>query len=292
MIDHRPQLFADKIRRPADFSMREEHHHNQYELFYMVSGRCRIFVNHTIYHMKTGDMLLIEPLALHRTMYGITQENERVDVMFGTESLEWMNRYCGIDWMEQWKAHPFLKIETGRRSYVENLFQKLIAEQQKEDLFSAMMRQTCFCELMVFIGRQITGRREGEGRQEPGADLLERRTDISEAWEQEEPIQRAARYIYTHFDEQLTLDTMAEMVHMSPTYFSRRFRQITGFGFKEYINFVRIKEASKLLLETSLPLNVIARRCGFSDSNYFGDLFKKEKGISPRMYRKNPQILP
>ena len=285
MADCRPHIFADKIRRPADFSMREEHYHQEYELFYMVSGRCRMFVNHTIYHLKAGDMLLIEPMALHRTMYGITQENERIDVTFGTEALEWMNQHCGTEWMEMSKKQPFLELEPGRRSYVEQLFQKMMAEKQKKDQFSEMMSQVYLCELMVFIGRQLEG--EKYTAHKGGLQL-----ELTQKQELEEPIQQAARYIYTHFDEPLTLEIMAEMVHMSPTYFSRRFRQITGFGFKEYINYVRLKEASKLLLETRLPLMEIAHRCGFSDSNYFGDLFKKEKGISPRMYRKNPQIMP
>ena len=269
---------AEKKKRPADFCMLEDHAHEDYELFYLMSGRCRIFLNHTIYHMKAGDMLLIEPYALHRTMYGITQENERIDVMFDQEQLCELLDRCGKAWLDRLKAHPYLPVESGRRPYVEHIFQKLMAEQQNEDVFSAIMKKNYLFELMAFIGRH-----ESASRQLPNPD-------IQDIQEQEAPIQQAAKYIYTHFDEQLTLDTVAELVHMSPTYFSRRFKQITGFGYKEYVNYVRLKEASRLLLETNLSLNEIARKCGFSDSNYFGDLFKKEKGMSPRMYRRNPQM--
>ncbi len=278
MAEQSKGIRIDRKKRPADFCMGEDHAHEEYELFYMVSGRCRIFLNHTIFHMKVGDMLLIEPHALHRTMYGITQENERVDVMFEKEKMNELRQLCGDAWFCKLQGNPYIPVETGRRSYVESIFQKMMAEQQNEDSFSAIMKQNYLCELLVFIGRH-----EAVAKPVPYPDM-------QDVQEHEAPIQQAAQYIYTHYEEPLTLDLVAELVHMSPTYFSRRFKQITGFGYKEYVNYVRLKEASRLLLETDLSLNEIARRCGFSDSNYFGDLFKKEKGMSPRMYRRNPQM--
>jgi AraC-like DNA-binding protein len=74
---------------------------------------------------------------------------------------------------------------------------------------------------------------------------------------------------------------------MSSTYFSKKFKKVTGFGFKEYVNNIRLKEASNLLLETKYSITNIALKCGFTDSNYFGDFFKKMKGVSPNKYRKN-----
>ena len=62
-------VFASRKRRPVDFSMTVDHSHGYYELFYLAAGRCRIFLNHTIYHLEPGDLILIEPQALHRTIY-------------------------------------------------------------------------------------------------------------------------------------------------------------------------------------------------------------------------------
>ncbi len=73
-------VFASRKRRPVDFSMTADHSHGYYELFYLATGRCRIFLNHTIYHLEPGDLILIEPQALHRTIYGLTRENERIAV--------------------------------------------------------------------------------------------------------------------------------------------------------------------------------------------------------------------
>ena len=266
-------------KRAADFTMNQDHYHRNYELYYLAAGRCRVFLNHTIYHLEAGDMVLIEPLALHHTIYGIVQESERIAVHFEGDCLETMRKQCGEQWLEQLLKNPHLSVEAGRRGYVETLFRKLMAEQQSQDAFSAMLRQNYLYELLAFAGRC---RRENGQRQF---------TDVSQLTEREAAIQKAASYIYNHYQEPLTLDLVAERVHMSPTYFSRRFKKLTGFGYREYVNHIRLKEASRLLLETELPVMEIAQRCGFADSNYFGDLFRKEKGVSPRVYRKNPQIL-
>ena len=64
--------------------------------------------------------------------------------------------------------------------------------------------------------------------------------------------------------------------------------QKPGMGFKEYLNYVRLKHAQTALLTTNSSITDIALEYGFNDSNYFKDLFKKVYGKSPREYRKNP----
>lgn len=267
-------IFIDRKRRSYNFQMVTEHYHHHYELFYLVSGRCRVFIDHSLYHMEAGDIVLIAPLTIHHTMYGIAQESERIALNFNGKYLKQMEEDCGCKIREQLFCGGKLSIEPGRRGYLENLLQKIQVEQDTKDVFSEVLRKGYLYELFVFLIR--CGRETGQV--EP--------MEVEEA-----EIQAAAQYIFHHFSEPLTLDEVAGRVHMTPTYFSRKFKRVTGIGYKEYLNHVRLKEAARLLLETDLSVTGIALACGFSDGNYFGDLFKKEKGISPRMYRKNPQIL-
>ena len=84
------------------------------------------------------------------------------------------------------------------------------------------------------------------------------------------------------------LEEVSSVASLSPTYFSKKFKLITGMGFKEYLNYVRLKHAQTALLTSDSSITDIALEYGFNDSNYFKDLFKKVYGKSPREYRKNP----
>ena len=56
------------------------------------------------------------------------------------------------------------------------------------------------------------------------------------------------KYIYKNFQKSLTLEEVSAVASLSPTYFSRKFKQTTGMGFKEYLNYVRLKHARAALL--------------------------------------------
>ena len=85
----------------------------------------------------------------------------------------------------------------------------------------------------------------------------------------------------------LDSSSVAAKSFVSPEHLSRSFKAEIGQGFSEYLSEVRLKEAQKLLEgEQKLSVSEIAYKCGFNDSNYFSDKFKKRYGISPLQYRK------
>ncbi len=100
-------------------------------------------------------------------------------------------------------------------------------------------------------------------------------------------MQDAVKYIHENYAENITLEGAAASAGLAPTYFSRKFKEIVGTGFRDYLTFVRLREAASLLRKTHLPISEVARRCGFNSSNYFGDAFRSAYGMPPRQYRQS-----
>lgn len=99
-------------------------------------------------------------------------------------------------------------------------------------------------------------------------------------------IKKAILYISQNFSGELTLDEVANHVHLNPAYFSSLFKQSTGSSFKEYLNMVRIEESKRLLANTDYTIIDIAIAAGFEDQSYFSRVFKKYTGLTPRQYRQ------
>ncbi len=98
-------------------------------------------------------------------------------------------------------------------------------------------------------------------------------------------IREAMHYISQHYMDKITLDEVAEYVHLSASYFSGLFKDICGSSFKEYLNMVRIEESKRLLTNTEYSVMDIAIATGFSDQNYFTKVFKKYTGLTPTEFR-------
>ena len=94
-------------------------------------------------------------------------------------------------------------------------------------------------------------------------------------------IKKAIQYISKNYANNLSLELVANQVHLNPTYFSTLFKQSTGSSFKEYLNMVRIEESKRLLSNTDYALIDIAIATGFEDQSYFTKVFKKYTGLTP-----------
>ncbi len=92
-----------------------------------------------------------------------------------------------------------------------------------------------------------------------------------------------------NLSEELDAEKIAGAAGFSPNYLSRKFRQATGMGVHEYLTFLRLQQSAVALAETKDSVTDIALSCGFSDSNYFKDCFKRRYGVSPRAYRTRAQ---
>lgn len=98
--------------------------------------------------------------------------------------------------------------------------------------------------------------------------------------------QQVLGYLSKHLSANLRISELADALHTAPHLLSRSFRKDTGFGLKEYMEYLLLQKARHMLLHTDLPICKVSELLGFSDPFYFSRFFKKQEGISPREYRR------
>ncbi|WP_338787091.1 response regulator [Metabacillus sp. FJAT-53654] len=103
-------------------------------------------------------------------------------------------------------------------------------------------------------------------------------------------ITKALEYIAAHYTENLTLQNLADTVHLSKSYFSLYFKKQTGRNFVDYLIELRIREAKRLLVESESRIYDVAKAAGFKDVKYFSKVFKKTTGLTPIAYREKYQV--
>jgi two-component system response regulator YesN len=101
-----------------------------------------------------------------------------------------------------------------------------------------------------------------------------------------ERIHRALEYVRGHFSDDLSVPDIAGTLRISPNYFSALFKRETGISFNGFVNQIRLLAAVFLLEHTEQGVSEIAAYTGFRDSVYFSQVFKKNSGCSPSVYRK------
>ena len=265
MMDYR----VTRIKRGSYFEMDKSHVHDFYEIYYLISGTRRYFINDSIYTINKGDIVVIPEGTIHRTTYNNEKVHERMDCKFDRNYIDDIPEAKSA-FMSLFVGSPVLSLHSAHREYVERILNNIRSEYENPDEFSADNARALIHQLIICLTR--LKKMQGTNVQNDLDDSL---------------IQEAARYIRANYSSPLTLEAVAKHINISPTYFSKKFKAATGFGYREYLVNVRLQEAARLLLETKLSITEIALKCGFNDSNYFGDVFRRAKGISPMSYRKN-----
>jgi AraC family transcriptional regulator of adaptative response / methylphosphotriester-DNA alkyltransferase methyltransferase len=102
----------------------------------------------------------------------------------------------------------------------------------------------------------------------------------------EELVQNAVELIECRYHETLTLQVLADQLHISPYHLHRTFKRITGHTPAEHIRTTRLTQAKKLLVETDQAITDIAMAVGFSNVGHFSTVFQKQCGFTPSAYRR------
>ena len=113
-------------------------------------------------------------------------------------------------------------------------------------------------------------------------DTIQNTLDMKE----KRPIRQIKQYIQEHFNEDITLNIIAEELDLSPSYVSKLFKKELNIGFVQYLNELRIEYVKQMLTTTSDSVGQIADKVGYHDEKYLMRLFKKEVGLTTNEYRR------
>lgn len=99
-------------------------------------------------------------------------------------------------------------------------------------------------------------------------------------------ITRARQFLEANYTERLSLNAVARVAHMSPFYFCKLFKRVTGLNYTDYLARLRVEKARNLLLNPNLKISEIAFEVGFQSLTHFNRMFKRLNGQAPSEYRR------
>lgn len=117
---------------------------------------------------------------------------------------------------------------------------------------------------------------------EPSTKSLPEKSPVSKS----SAVYPAIAYIDSHPGKAVTMKEMADLCHLSPSYFSRLFHREAGEGFTTYVNRRKVELAKKELRQTTKSISQISAELGYLNTSHFINLFKRFEGITPLIYRQ------
>ena len=231
------------------------HYHSFYEIYYLIEGVCHYLIEGKLFEMEKGDIVFIPKGQIHKTSYD--DVHSRLLINCSGEYLK------NADFSE-----AFVYRNEKHSQEIFSIMKKIESEYLRDDKFSQSLIKGYMQQLLALVYRT-------ENRY--------KNTRLQNKY-----VQKALDILEVDFTHDITLSALADKFSISTEHFSRIFKKETGLGFNEYLSLLRLKKAESILKQnTNESISEIAFSCGFNDSNYFCEKFKKIYGMSPLKYRKS-----
>lgn len=276
-LDENSLLFVFRSALPSDTEVFAEHHHTAFEITMILEGRGVYATKNAEYEFSAGDIFFFSTDEIHwiKKLYA---ETKFINIHFEPRFI-WSDNF-GFSNKElikmfysrkQNRCNRFLNETPSAHAIGKLMFQIEKEISEKKPCFATMVKIKLISILVEMI------RCYGIGAEE---------ADFSYSAESLKYMEAALSYIDANLDAELTLSEIADVAHMSKTYFSSQFKMLNGISPWEYITIKRIEKAIFLIETTELSKLEIAIKCGFNNTSNFYYAFKKVTGKMPRDYKK------
>lgn len=257
-------VFIAKGRSAADF-----HFHKEIELLYVMEGKMTYSTSHGTFELGSGDVAFFNSNVPHST----TVESEILDnvvVQFlspakFSNNLKYLGMILETDSVTDC---IFRSGEPETDEICQYISAMITANEHREIAYNYSVIANIYLIISLLHRKSLLVDNISLIRN----DLLEK-------------IMPVVEYINSNYSENITLKELSDILHLNEQYFSRLFKKATGITPIEYLNFVRIYEAGKLI-KSGENASVAALKTGFSSLSYFNRVFKKQKNCSPMEYKK------
>ena len=264
--------FELQYKRDSYLKDVELHHHDFFEIYFLLSGDVTYLIESRICRVMPGDLLLISPRELHQVCIQPEMSvYERYVLWVDPKLIRRLSTACsylfrGLDPNRPGYGNQ-LRLKPEDRSVIQSLLDSLYREAKNEGYGADLLRESLLTQLLVTINRLVV--QEGSHFEE------DERTS--------EAVRQVINYVNLHYAEELSLDLLAEKVFVSKYHLSHEFNRQVGTSVYRFIQKKRLMIARQLLAQGKKP-NDVYSACGFGDYAGFYRAFKTEYGVSPREY--------
>jgi len=249
----------------------QKHHHNLFEIVWIKSGKAKFYINDHKYTAKPNSIVLINNFETHST--NIEElPYERYYMLIPKEFLSGLIHDPALLSILKNRPSSFCHVITLKENFeIIDLLVKNIYNEYNGNLEYSNDVIKSYLNIMI-------------------VNLFRLNRDIFRAQSQNPQLSivtNVQQYIEHNYIDAITLKNTADYFHIDMYYLSHIFKEVTGFGFKEYLIKHRINHAKDLLLNTEKSILEICSDSGFNNVNNFIRTFKNFEGIPPLNFRKS-----
>lgn len=263
------------MRREADIRL---NHHAYFELLHVTSGEVEYQVGDRNYTLRQGDLFVMASALPHRMRrYGRSQIRcvtlyFMPEIIRGHDSTSDDVQYL-MPFLVQNSGFPHVvPAESGVPAQILEFMKKIYAELPADSSRARLTVRTYLKMILVMLVNHYSEFRDSQ------PILMQKQRDLDR-------LQPLFDLIEEKYMNPISVNDAACAVHMSKSHLMRFFKQVTGQPFVAHLNRFRVAKARELLASTDRTIADIGQEVGFCNQSYFGLVFRRITGVSPREYK-------